>query len=61
MIEGIPFGEIRTVFLDAGNTLVSMDFAGLREALHDLELECSDGQLERAEAAARPGVSRARG
>jgi FMN phosphatase YigB (HAD superfamily) len=54
----IPYAEIDTLFLDAGNTLVSIDFEWIGRELDDLGAACSPGALRRAEAAARPAISR---
>jgi len=54
----IPYGEIETVFLDAGNTLVSIDFPWIARELSLRGVDCGAEQLRRAEAAARPRVSR---
>ncbi len=53
----IPFETLDTVFLDAGNTLFSMDFELLSEELAQLGPRCAPDVLARAEAAARPAVS----
>jgi HAD superfamily hydrolase (TIGR01509 family) len=53
----IPFKYLKTIFLDAGNTLVSMDFAWLMEELKRCGVLCELQELRRAEAAARPKVS----
>ncbi|MBW2241473.1 MAG: HAD family hydrolase [Deltaproteobacteria bacterium] len=53
----IPFAELDTVFLDAGNTLVSIDFERVAGELSSRGLACEPGELRRAEAAARPRVS----
>jgi HAD superfamily hydrolase (TIGR01509 family) len=53
----IPYAEIRTLFLDVGNTLVSMDYSWLSEALSAEGVACEAEALHRAEAAARPIVS----
>jgi HAD superfamily hydrolase (TIGR01509 family) len=54
----IPWREIETVFLDAGNTLVSIDFAWVAEELAARGVACRPDQLRRAEAGARPALSR---
>src|SRR5262245_19475834 len=54
----IPYDAIDTLFLDAGNTLVSMDFALLCDVLAAHGVVCEPAALARAEAAARPAVSR---
>ena len=53
----IPFAEIDTVFLDAGNTLLCWDYGFASELLADEGLFCPPGTLARAEAAARPKLS----
>jgi HAD superfamily hydrolase (TIGR01509 family) len=53
----IPFKDIKTLFLDAGNTLLSMDFNWIRDELKNLGIKCEINELERAEAAARPDLS----
>jgi HAD superfamily hydrolase (TIGR01509 family) len=55
----IPWERIDTLFLDAGNTLVSVDFAWVRDELETLGIACRTEELRRAEAAARPMISRA--
>lgn len=50
--------RLEVLFLDAGNTLVSMDTDLLCEQLSRLGLRCDLQDLTRAEAAARPAVSR---
>ena len=54
----IPWDEIEAVFLDAGNTLVSIDFDRVSGELAALGLACAPMAVRRAEAAARPAVSR---
>jgi len=53
----IPFADIDTVFLDVGNTLITMDFVWVREKLAAQGIHCDVSTLHRAEAAARPLVS----
>jgi putative hydrolase of the HAD superfamily len=53
----IPFAELEAVFLDVGNTLISMDFDWLRDELAALGLETRVEALARAEARARPALS----
>jgi len=57
MMNDIPFEKIRTIFLDAGNTLVSMDFEWIREELEHFGFSCDVTTLRRAEAATRPHIS----
>jgi len=54
----IPWREIEAVFLDAGNTLVSIDFDRVSAELAALGFGCDAAGVRRAEAAARPAVSR---
>ncbi len=54
----IPWDEIEAVFLDAGNTLVSIDFDRVSAELATLGFRCGVQAIRRAEAAARPAVSR---
>ena len=53
----VPYAEIDTVFLDVGNTLISIDFDRVAEELVARQLHCEPGALRRAEAAARPAYS----
>lgn len=53
----LPLAEIDTLFLDAGNTLVSMDFDWVARELSDLGVSADAEAVRRAEAAARPSVS----
>ena len=53
----IAFEEIRTVFIDAGNTLVSMDLSWFSDELRKFDIDCTPDELRRAEASARPVVS----
>ena len=59
MVASIPFRDIETVFLDVGNTLVSMDYAWIRDELANAGVSTELEVLMRAEAAARPVISRA--
>jgi putative hydrolase of the HAD superfamily len=54
----IPWAAIECVFVDAGNTLVSIDFDRVAAELAALGYACEVDALRRAEAAARPEVSR---
>lgn len=54
----VPFTAIDTIFLDAGNTLISIDFELVASALQARGIICSCGELERAECAARPRLVR---
>ena len=57
MNPAIPYSEIETLFLDVGNTLISMDYAWVAEELAAHGVHCEVSALHRAEAAARPLVS----
>ena len=53
----IPYANIDTIFLDVGNTLISIDFDRVAEELAGRGLPSEADALRRAEAAARPGYS----
>ena len=55
---GLPWSEIETVFFDVGNTLVSIDFDWVSEELGARGVEAAPDAIRRAEARARPEVSR---
>ncbi len=55
--EPIPYADIDTIFLDVGNTLISIDFDRVAEELRARQLPCEPEEIRRAEAAARPGYS----
>ncbi|MDP6372065.1 MAG: HAD-IA family hydrolase [Vicinamibacterales bacterium] len=55
----IPYQRLKTIFLDAGNTIVTMELSYLVEALEAAGIACDPVALRRAEAAARPVVSAA--
>lgn len=56
-IPRIPWGDIETLFLDAGNTLISIDFAWVSALLGECGIAAAPETLARAEAAARPSLS----
>ena len=58
-MKNIPYEKIKTIFLDAGNTLISMDFEWIGELLGGCGVTCNLESLRRAEAAARPPLSAA--
>ena len=60
MLSGpsLPFEDLEMIFLDAGNTLVSMDYVWIRDELSGRGHAFSLQEVRRAEAAARPTVSR---
>jgi HAD superfamily hydrolase (TIGR01509 family) len=53
----VPYADIDTIFLDVGNTLISIDFDRVADELRRRQLFCEPAALRRAEAAARPGYS----
>jgi len=55
----IPFRDIETIFLDVGNTLVSMDYVWIGDELASAGVATELDALMRAEAASRPVISRA--
>jgi len=55
----IPYRSLETLFLDVGNTLVSMDFGWVRAELAAVGIACTAEELRRAEAAGRPHFSAA--
>jgi HAD superfamily hydrolase (TIGR01509 family) len=57
VIEPIPYADIDTIFLDVGNTLISIDFDRVAEELRARQLLCEPEAIRRGEAAARPGYS----
>jgi hypothetical protein len=57
-ISPIPYSELTTLFLDLGNTVVSMDFAWVRAELARRGVPCEVEDLQRAEAACRPSLSK---
>ena len=58
-VRTVPWAELDTIFFDAGNTFLSMDFDRVAAAAAGFGVECSGRQFERAEAAARPALSAA--
>jgi putative hydrolase of the HAD superfamily len=58
MREGVPWETIRAVFLDVGNTVVGIDLERVVECLEALGVRTAPAELERAEARARPELSR---
>ena len=58
-MPAIPYGRLETIFLDVGNTLVSMDYHWIRRELDALGVAVDLDSLMRAEAGARPRVSQA--
>ena len=56
-MKTIPYAEIDTLFLDAGNTLICMNYAKVCAALDALGFAADAESVRRAEAAARPATS----
>ncbi len=54
-----PYSQLKTLFLDAGNTIVAMELSFIVSALETEGVTCNLSDLRRAEAAARPVVSAA--
>lgn len=54
----VPYNRIDTIFLDVGNTLISIDFDWIAAELVARGFACEAAALRRAEAASRPGYSR---
>jgi HAD superfamily hydrolase (TIGR01662 family) len=55
--SAVPYARIETLFLDAGNTLICMDYARIATELEALGIGASATDIRRAEAAARPATS----
>lgn len=55
--NAVELAALETVFLDAGNTLISIDYARLGRELARRGADADIGTLVRAEAAARPATS----
>lgn len=53
----ISFEKLKTIFIDAGNTLISMDLSWFSSELKQFSIDCTENELYRAEASARPIVS----
>ncbi len=53
----IAFEKVKTVFIDAGNTLISMNLSWFKDELKKFHINCTIDELSRAEASARPIVS----
>jgi HAD superfamily hydrolase (TIGR01509 family) len=53
----VPYARIDTLFLDAGNTLISMDFDWIAAEIQGQGFACDPHVVRRAEAAARPITS----
>jgi HAD superfamily hydrolase (TIGR01509 family) len=53
----VPYDRIDTIFLDVGNTLISIDFDWIAAELCARGFACEGAAVRRAEAASRPGYS----
>lgn len=53
----IAYNDINMLFLDVGNTLISIDFEWVCKELKEIGIRCDACTLQRAEAAARPEIS----
>jgi HAD superfamily hydrolase (TIGR01509 family) len=53
----LPLAALETLFLDAGNTLISLDFQIVADELARHGVRATPAELARAEAAARPRLS----
>ena len=58
VMKRIPYKQIKTLFLDAGNTIVSMDFRWIADEMGKRGVNTTVEALCRAEAASRPVVSK---
>jgi HAD superfamily hydrolase (TIGR01662 family) len=56
--SAVPYATIETIFLDAGNTLICMNYAWVASELEALGIVTNATEIRRAEAAARPATSR---
>ncbi|HEX5216545.1 MAG TPA: hypothetical protein VFV98_13880, partial [Vicinamibacterales bacterium] len=56
-MDPVPYADIDTVFLDVGNTLISIEIDRVAAELSARRWPCKPHALRRAEAAARPGYS----
>lgn len=57
-LDSLPLAEIDTVFLDVGNTLISIDFGWVAAELNARGVAADAEMLRRSEAASRPAYSR---
>jgi HAD superfamily hydrolase (TIGR01509 family) len=56
-MEKIPYNQLKTLFLDVGGTILTIDFDWVCTELNNLGIACEVNDLQRAEAAARPVIS----
>lgn len=57
LVVDVPYGRLRGLLLDLGNTLIGMDAALVARALSDEGVACTPERFRRAEAASRPALS----
>lgn len=53
----IVYDDVKVLFFDVGNTLISIDFVWVSEELSKRGIQCDAKTLQRAEASARPEIS----
>ena len=53
----IDYNDIKVLFLDVGNTLMSLDYDLVCKELEKNDIYCDPSVLNRADAAARPKIS----
>lgn len=56
-MTGIDYNRVEVLFLDVGNTLISIDYVWVSKELRERGIQCDAKTLQRAEAAARPEIS----
>jgi len=56
-LNKIVYDDVKVLFFDVGNTLISIDFAWVSEELSKRGILCDAKTLQRAEAAARLEIS----
>jgi HAD superfamily hydrolase (TIGR01509 family) len=56
-MDKIPYGQLESLFLDVGNTMISINFDWVCLELKKKGIRCEPGILQRAESASRPIIS----
>jgi len=56
-MDEIDYNIIKVLFLDVGNTIMSMDYEMICREMERINIHCDAGILERADASARPIIS----
>jgi HAD superfamily hydrolase (TIGR01549 family) len=56
-MDKIPYGQLESLFLDVGNTMISINFDWVCLELKKKGVNCEPAVLQRAEAASRPIIS----